>query len=107
MPCASQAIGFTRSLWPPARRGARPSAARAPAGPVGCLMTLPVSPSGRDLLGSLLGERDRGSVPGGVVGDAVEPAAGDDADPGAGEDADGVGVVFARRAGIVVDLGGL
>jgi hypothetical protein len=32
---------------------------------------------------------------GGVVGDAVVPAAPDDVEPGAGQDADGVGVVVA------------
>src|SRR6202007_161185 len=36
-----------------------------------------------------------GSVFGGVVGDAVVPAAPDDVEPGAGQDADGVGVVVA------------
>src|SRR5579863_10739726 len=69
-------------------------------------MTPPVSTSGRDLLGRLFGECGGGSVHGGVVGDAVEPAAPYDADPGAGEDADGVGVVLAAGAGVAVDLGG-
>ena len=53
-------------------------------------MTLPVSTSGRDLPGRLLAERGGGSVQGGVVGDAVEPAAVDHPDPGAGQDAHGV-----------------
>src|SRR5487761_650497 len=65
-------------------------------------MTLPMSTSCR--FG--LGERGCGTVFGGVVGDAVEPAAVDDADPGTGEDACGVRVVFAAGAGVVVDLGG-
>jgi hypothetical protein len=39
-------------------------------------MTLPVSTSGRDLLSRVFGERGGGAVPGGVVGDAVEPAGG-------------------------------
>src|SRR5487761_834593 len=69
-------------------------------------MTLPVSTSSRDLLGSLPGEHGGGAVFSGVVGDAVEPAAVDDADPGAGEDAHGVGVVLAAGAGVVVDLRG-
>src|SRR6266851_1012837 len=46
-----------------------------------------------------------GSVPGWVVGDAVEPAAVDDADPGAGQDADGVRVVLAAGDRARVDLG--
>ena len=43
---------------------------------------------------------------GGVVGDAVLPAAPDDVQPGAGEDADGVGVVVASVAGALVEVGG-
>ena len=43
---------------------------------------------------------------GGVVGDAVLPAAPDDVEPGAGEDADGVGVVVAAGAGSSVEVGG-
>ena len=69
-------------------------------------MTLPVSTSGRDSLGSLPGERGGGSVRGGVAGYAVEPAAVDDADPGAGEYAGGVRMVLAAGAGIVADLRG-
>src|ERR1051326_1181313 len=69
-------------------------------------MTPPVSTSCRDLLRTLPSECGGGSVRGGIVGDAVEPAAPYDADPGAGEDADGVGVVLAAGAGVVVDLGG-
>src|SRR5204862_8038620 len=72
----------------------------------GRLMTLPVSTSGRDLLGSLPGECGGSAVPGWVVGGAVDPAAVDDADPGAGQDAGGVRVVFAAGAGVVVDLRG-
>src|ERR1017187_9129897 len=69
-------------------------------------MTLPVSTSGRDSLGSLPGERGGGSGRGGVAGYAVEPAAVDDADPGAGEYAGGVRMVLAAGAGIVADLRG-
>src|SRR5690242_21639991 len=69
-------------------------------------MTPPVSTSGRGLPGRLSGERGGGAVPGGVVGDAVDPAAPYDADPGAGEYAHGVWVVLAAGAGVVVDLGG-
>ena len=43
---------------------------------------------------------------GGVVGDAVLPAAPDDVEPGAGEDADGVGVVVAAGSGALVEVGG-
>jgi hypothetical protein len=46
-----------------------------------------------------------GTVPGGVVGALVVPAAVDDANPGAGEDSHGVGVVVSARAGSVVDVG--
>src|SRR5438034_10392284 len=69
-------------------------------------MTPPVSTSCRDWLCSLVGECGGGAVPGGVVGDAFEPAGPDDADPGAGEDADGVGVVLAAGAGVAVGLRG-
>src|SRR5438105_4660274 len=69
-------------------------------------MTPPVSTSCRDWLRSLVGECGGGAVPGGVVGDAVEPARPDDADPGAGEDAGGVGVVLAASAGVCVDFRG-
>jgi hypothetical protein len=69
-------------------------------------MTLPVSTSGRVLLSGLSGERGCSAVSGGVVRDAVDPAAPDDADPGAGQDAHGVGVVLASAAGVVVDAGG-
>ncbi len=41
-------------------------------------MTLPMLTSGRYLRGWLFGERDGATVPGGVVGDAVDPAAVDD-----------------------------
>ena len=43
---------------------------------------------------------------GGVVGDAVLPAAPDDVEPGSGEDADGVGVVVVAGAGALVEVGG-
>src|SRR5205807_4451662 len=76
------------------------SPARCPAAP----MTPPVSTSCGDWLCGLLGECGGGAVPGGVVGDAFEPAGPDDADPGAGEDADGVRVVLAAGAGVAVDL---
>src|SRR5690606_40501223 len=65
-------------------------------------MTLPVSTSGNNELV----ERCCGTVFGGVVGNAVEPAAPDHADPGAGQHADGVRVVLARLAGLGVDLRG-
>jgi hypothetical protein len=45
-------------------------------------------------------------VGGGVVGQAVLPAAPDDVCPGAGEDPYGVGVVAASGAGLVVEVGG-
>src|SRR5690242_13302927 len=48
----------------------------------------------------------QGVVFGGVVGDAVLPAAPDDVEPGSGEDADGVGVVVASIAGALVEVGG-
>src|ERR1019366_6841907 len=69
-------------------------------------MTLPVSTSGRDSLGSLPGERGGGSGPGGGAGDGVEAGAGDDAGTGAGGEAGGVRVVLAAGAGIVADLRG-
>src|ERR1700749_329633 len=69
-------------------------------------MTPPVSTSCGDWLCGLPGECGGGAGRGGVVGDAVEPAAPYDADPGAGEDADGVGVVLAAGAGVAVNLGG-
>jgi len=47
-----------------------------------------------------------GSVFGGVVGDAVVPAAPDDVEPGAGEDSYGVGMVVAAGDGAVVEVGG-
>src|SRR5437762_13507813 len=69
-------------------------------------MTPPVSTSGGKLARSSFGEGGCGSVSGGVVGRAGEPAGPDDADPGAGEHADGVRVILAAGAGICVDLGG-
>ena len=65
-------------------------------------MTLPVSTSSRDLVSECGG----GSVLGGIVGDAVEPASVDDADPGAGQDAGGVRVVLTAGDGVMVDLRG-
>src|SRR2546421_10134458 len=69
-------------------------------------MTPPVSTSCGDWLCGLPGECGGGAVPGGVVGDAFEPAGPDDADPGAGEDADGVRVVRAAGAGGAGDFRG-
>ena len=43
---------------------------------------------------------------GGVVGDAVLPAAPDDVEPCSGEDAYGVGVVVTSVAGALVEVGG-
>ena len=43
---------------------------------------------------------------GGVVGDAVLPAAPDDVEPGAGQDAGGVGVVEVSCSGALVEVGG-
>ena len=65
-------------------------------------MSSPVSSCCRFFLGE---DALEGFVPGGVVGCAVLPAVPDDVQPGAGEDAGGVGVVFAARDGIVVQLG--
>ena len=45
-------------------------------------------------------------VPGGVVGEAVLPAAPDDARPGSSEDADGVWMVVAASSGALVEVFG-
>jgi hypothetical protein len=68
-------------------------------------MTLPVSTLCGRLTGVWLGEGCRGSVQGGIIGHAVDPAGPYDAYPGAGKDADGMGMVLAGGAGVGVDLG--
>src|SRR5207245_534841 len=91
---------------PCGRPAAVPRSRGLPEGLTADPMTPPVSTSCGDWLCGLLGECGGGAVPGGVVGDAFEPAGPDDADPGAGEDADGVRVVLAAGAGVAVDLRG-
>src|SRR5262245_56886440 len=69
-------------------------------------VTPPVSTSGSRWSDRLLGRSCCCPVFGGVVGDAVEPAAVDHPNPGSGEHADRVRVVLAAGPGAVIDLGG-